>query len=296
MSEEPSARRSIQNSSPENARVNQEIKELFKDGAIPATAPGTAEDFVARASRSKVAIVIPMFGYWGDVENGFLDQDTLEASISRARSYAHNAYVLLLAEPKRIPIETAKVLNKSFIQGNAKGVAMESGASYGDYIRKGISVALNETDAQYIVFLNPWAVIQDHGVDTLIDRINIPDNAPVICGYEMHDKIAADDFLKYKANVPVEQMMLTLNFFGMARYIAEMCQFDPDMKTPVFLERDFFQSVASRHFSAVSSERVPIFSFAFDWRQYIPLEDFHHDAAVFQKKWKFLPEDIKYER
>ncbi len=295
MNEEPTARKSVPTVQQNDAAAQKDIEELFSGGKGSATTPGTIDDFMARAARSKVAIVIPMFGYWADIKGGFLDEDVLDASLERARSYAHSAYVLLLAEPQRLAPETAKVINSKFISGNARGIAMPLGSSYGDYLRKGMDVALHETDAQYIVFLNPWVVIQDNGIDTLIDRINIPDNAPVICGYEMNNKVTADDFLKYKANAPMENMFLTFNCFGMARYIAEMCAVDEDMKTQSFLERDFFQNVAAKHFSVVSSERVPIFSFSFDWRQYIPEEDFLHDAAAFKRKWKFVPEDIRYE-
>lgn len=292
---EPAQRKSVPSVSMNEEVIAKEVQELFGNGAVPSTAPGNADDFIAKTARSKVAIIIPLFGYWQDIKDGFLDEEVLEASLERARSYVHNAYVILLAEPQRLPTSTAKVINSKFIAGNARGVAMPNGSSYGDYIRKGMQVALQETDAQFFVFINPWVVIQDHGVDTLIDRINIPDNAPAICGYDMREKLTPDDFLSYKATVPEELRMLTFNFLGMNRYIAEMCPVDAEMKTQAYLERDFFQNVAAKGYSAVSSERVPIFSFAFDWRQYIPQDDYEHDKAHFQSKWRFVPEDIKYE-
>ncbi len=292
---EPSVRKSVPAQSVNDEQVMKEVQELFGEEKSHAVAPGTADDFISKTARSKVAIIIPMFGYWNDLKDGFLDEEVLDACLERARSYAHNAYIIILAEPTRLPVSTAKVINSKYVAGNARGVAMENGSSYGDYVRKGMQVVLKETDAQYFVFLNPWVVIQDHGVDTLIDRINIPDNAPAICGYDMREKLTPDDFLAYKATVPEELRLLTFNFFGVNRYIAEMCPLDPEIKTQAYLERDFFQNVAAKGYSAVSSERVPIFSFAFDWRQYIPMADYEHDAARFQSKWRFLPEDIKYE-
>lgn len=293
---EPSPRKSVIGTVPNDERVTKEVAELFGNEPAPATSPGAgADDFISKTARSKVAIIIPLFGYWADMKDGFLDEEVLEASLERARSYVHNAYVILVAEPQRLPPSTAKVINSKYIAGNARGVAMPNGSSYGDYVRKGMEVALKETDAAYFVFLNPWVVIQDHGVDTLIDRVNIPDNAPVICGYDMREKLTPDDFLAYKATVPEELRMLTFNFFGMNRYIAEMCPLDPMIKTQTYLERDFFQNVAARGYSAVCSERVPIFSFAFDWRQYIPKDDYEHDKDHFLSKWKFIPEDIHYE-
>ncbi len=292
---EPSVRKSVPSQSVNDEAALKEVQELFGEVSSRAVSPGSADDFISKTSRTKVAIIIPMFGYWNDIKDGFLDEEVLDACLERARSYAHNAYIIILAEPQRLPASTAKVINSKYVAGNARGVAMPTGSSYGDYIRKGMHVAMNETDAQYFVFLNPWVVIQDHGVDTLIDRINIPDNAPVICGYDMREKLTPDDFLKYKATVPTEMMTLTFNFFGVNRYIAEMCPLDPEIKTQAYLERDFFQNVAAKSYNAVSSERVPIFSFAFDWRQYIPKADYDHDAARFQSKWKFLPEDIRYE-
>lgn len=301
---EPSQRKSVQNAPPgDEEQVAEEIAKMFGGAPAAATEP-SADDFIAKTSRSKVAIIVPMFGYWGDVKDGFLDEEVLDASLERARSYAHEYYVIVLAEPQRLPAWSAKVLNSKYIAG-AKGVAMPNGSSYGDYMRKAMDVALHETSAQYFVFVNPWTVIQDHGVDTLIDRINIPDNAPAICGYDVHAKLmaesgndlgrAGEEFLKYKANVPDERKMLTFNFFGVNRYIAEMCPLDPEMKTQTYLERDFFQNVAMKGYSAVSSERVPIFTFAFDWRQYVPAEDYEDDKAHFLSKWSFLPDDVRYE-
>ena len=292
---EASQRRSVPTAPVNDEVVRDEVQELFGGEKAPAQPAGNPDDFIAKTQRSKIAIIIPMFGYWQDIKEGFLDDDILDAATHRARSYAHNYYVLLLAEPQRLPITSAKIINSKYVAGNARGVAMPNGSSYGDYIRKGMEVALKETDAQYFVFVNPWVVMQDHGVDTLIDRINIPDNAPVICGYDMREKISSDDFLSYKASAPTELKLLTFNFFGVNRYIAEMCPLDKDLKTQAYLERDFFQTVAAKGYSAVSSERVPIYSFAVDWRQYMSAEDFEHDKAVFQKKWKFVPEDISYE-
>lgn len=293
---DPSPRKSAVASVVNDDRVAEEVAELFDSNRSVSVAPGAnADDFIAKTSRTKVAIIIPMFGYWQDVKDSYLDEEILEASLERARSYSHNAYIILLAEPQRLPPSAAKVINSKYIAGNARGVAMPVGSSYGDYMRKGMQVALTETDAAFFIFLNPWTVIQERGVDTLIDRINIPDNAPVICGYDMREKLTPEQFLTYKSTVPVELMMLTFNFFGMNRYIAEMCPLDGNLTTQAYLERDFFQSVASRNYTAVSSERVPIFSFDVDWRQYIPKEDYDTDAQTFLSKWKFAPDDIRYE-
>ena len=296
MEEEPSQRKSVI-VPPANAAdqaVREEVGELFGAPSAPAQS-GNADDFISKTQRSKVAIIVPMFGYWQDVKDGFLDDDVLDAATHRARSYAHNYYVILLAEPQRLPISAAKVINSKYVAGNARGIAMPNGSSYGDYLRKGVQVALTETDAKYIVFVNPWVVMQDHGVDTLIDRINIPDNAPVICGYDMRDKLTPEDFLTHKANAPEELKALTFNFFGMDRFIAEMCPIDPTLRTQAYLERDFFMAVAAKGYSSVSSEKVPIYSFSVDWRQYIPAEDYEHDKQEFLKKWRFVPDDIKYE-
>lgn len=290
---EPSQRRSVPAVAINEDVVAEEVQELFGHPG-QATQP-SADDFIAKTSRTKIAIIVPMFGYWQDIKDGFFDEDVLDAATERARSYAHSAYVILLAEPQRLPPWSARILNGKYVAGNVKGVAMPVGSSYGDYIRKGMQVALDETDAQFFVFHNPWTVIQDHGVDSLIDRVNLPDNAPVICGYEMHDKIVSEQFLQYKTSTPVELRQLSFNFFGVSRFIAEMCPLDPQIKTQPYLERDFFQSVASKGYSSVSSERVPIFSFVVPWEQYVPPSDYVQDEATFKAKWKFVPEDIKHE-
>ena len=289
----PSPRRSVPVAPINDEMVDKEVKELFNGGPGAATQPNL-DDFIAKTSRTKIAIIVPMFGYFQDIQESFFDEEVLDAALERARSYAHSAYVIILAEPQRLPPWAAKILNTKFVAGNARGVAMPNGSSYGDYLRKGMQVALTETDATFFVFHNPWVVIQDHGVDTLIDRINLPDNAPVICGYEMHDKVAPEQFLQYTTSTPDERRQLSFNFFGVSRFIAEMCPLDPSMKTQAYLERDFFQNVATKHYSAVSSERVPIFSFDVPWDLYVPPGDYAHDAGFFSAKWKFLPDDIRH--
>lgn len=286
-------------------KVDAEVTELFNDKPTTPVVPNF-DDFIAKTARTKIAIVVPMFGYWGDMENNFLDEDVLDAAMERARSYAHSAYIILLAEPQRLPPWAAKTINTKYMAGNVRGIAMPVGSSYGDYLRKGMEVALNETDASFFVFHSPWTVIQDHGVDSLIDRINIPDNAPVICGYEMHDQISPEAFLRYTTSTPMEKRYLSFNFFGVNRYIAEMCPLDPGMKTQAYLERDFFQMVAHKGYSAVSSESVPMFSFDVPWdgivekgevkqRPYINPADYAADLAAFISKWKFGPEDLQEE-
>ena len=275
--------------------VREDLHNLFNDGPAEGQPERSVDGMIkhSRTQRSKIAIIVPLYGFWQDIPDNFLNEEVLGASICRATSSIHASYVLLPAEPQRLSQPVAEVLRQQNIKGNFKGIAMKQGSGYGDYVREGMRVALNETDAAFIVILNPWTVLQDHSIDQLMDRINVADNAPVICGYDMRSKLDPDAFMEYKPNVPKESYSLTFDLVGMPRYIANLVAFDGDMQTQPYLERDFFIGVSNKGFSVVSSERVPVFSFDVDWNQYFSPEEYAGDEALFLKKWKFTPDDVK---
>lgn len=279
---------------------DKEIEELFK-----AKAPGPEEpvhdqfdSFIRSTARSKIAVIVPLYGYWGDV-HGFLKEDTISSAMVNVTSTAHTWYTVVVAESQRMSHGVYATIAGYNTGGNMRGVDVPVGSSYADYVAKGIEVALDETDAQYIIVYNPWGVIQRHGIDILVDRVNLNGNAPVICGYDLQAELQADQFSSYKATQPREfasyraKHLLSFNFIGMRRFIAEMCSVDPRFKTQPFAERDFFQQIAMKNFDAVTSERVPIYTFKVPWHDYVPDEWYEDDLQEFVKKWGFTPGDIK---
>jgi hypothetical protein len=280
---------------PNMQAVREDVQQLFDAGAASSRPDRSLDGMMeqSRTQRSKVAVIVPLYGFWQDIPDNFLDEEVLDAALYRCRSYNHASYVLLPAEPQRISQPVAEVLRQRNVRGNFKGITMPLNSGYGDYIREGMRVALKETDAAYIVIQNPWVVLQDHSIDQLIDRVNVADNAPVICGYDMRTHIKDEEFLTYKPNVPRESYFLSLDFVGMPRYIADYVAFDTAMQTQPYLERDFFMQVSQKGFSVVSSERVPIFSLDVGWKEYFDPDEYAGDEALFLKKWKFIPGDCK---
>jgi hypothetical protein len=287
---------------PAEELVDKEINELFAGNPPKPEMPSKdpMEEFIRSTARSKVAVVVPLYGYWGGVENGFFDEDILRTALEHVVSFAHTWYIIPLAEPERLTRQMYETLNGYNSGGNMNGVRMPAGSTYPDYVAKGIEVALRETDSQYIVVYNPWGVIQKHGVDSMIERITLNGNAPVICGYDMRAEIAPQEFMSYKVKAAPREFasyrakhLLSLNFIGMKRFIAEMCTIDPRFKTQPFAERDFFQQVAMKGFDAVTSERVPTFFFEVPWEKYVEPDWYADDMEMFVKKWGFTPADIK---
>ena len=293
---EPTKRKSLDKPPVDESVVDKEIEEIF--GKAPmAEEPlsQTLDKFIVATSKSKVAVIVPMFGYWNDVKDCYLDADIISATLNRVSSHAHSLYAIVVAEPERIPQDVAQEITKKNIGGNVKGVRMPVGSTYGEYVCKGMEVAMEETDAAYFIVLNPWVIIQQNGIDTLVDRVNLDNYAPVVCGYDLRGELTPDQFVSYSANTPREKLMLNFNFIGLQRFVAEMAVLDHNFKTRVFLERDFFQTINSKGYHAISSERVPIFSFDVPWDEYVPREWYEEDKAYFEKKWGFAPANIKYE-
>lgn len=281
--------------------ADQQIEELFASRPPTGQAPiyDQFDNFIRSTAQSKVAVIVPLFGYWSDVHDGFLDEEVLRAAVNRITSSNHTHYAVIVAETERMSHPVYETLNGRYVGGNVRGVRVDVGSPYSTYVSEGIRIALEETDAQYLIVYNPWGVIQAHGIDTMVDRVNLNGNAPVICGYDMHAEIAPDEFDRHKAVAPREfasykaKHLLSFNFLGMRRFIAEMVKVDPTFKTQPFAERDFFQQIAMKGFDAVTSERVPTFFFDVPWEQYVPHEWYDEDLVAFRRKWGFTPGDIK---
>lgn len=251
-----------------------------------ATLESTLHSFMNVTAKSKVAVVVPLFGYWKDSSQQ-LDIDTLKLSLERLYSSIHNLYFIFVAEAQRLPDDVANYIVTKQQAGNVKGVRVKGGSSYPDYVRKGFEVALDD-EAQYIVIANPWMIIQHNGLDILVDRINRGD-AKIVSGFDVRGIIQAENFATTEFQVPEEIKFLSYNFFGMNRMSAEMIGFDEKYLTHAFLARDIWQSMYPRGFEVMSTQRIPIFSFEVDWTEFESVADFEADRAYFIKKWKFDP-------
>lgn len=253
------------------------------------------KDFMSATAKSKVAVIVPLYGFWGDVPNNPVNGEVLKVALSRLYSSAHQLYNIFVANPNTIPDDlknpnsVANILLSRSKQGNAVNLPVKRTASYPEYVMEGIEYALKETNAQFIVVFNPWVMIQENGLDIIVDRCNRADDAKVISGFDLRTLVEAENFDLYKANIPAEERDLSFDFLAMPRFVAEMISIDPNYQTHTFLQRDMWQQVMQKSFEAVTSQRVPIFPFNFPWNKYETKEIFDADKAYFNQKWRFDP-------
>jgi hypothetical protein len=252
-------------------------------------------DFISHSTKSKVAVIVPLFGYWKDIKDNPLNLQTLKISIDRLKSSVHQVYIFFVAEPGRMPTDIQNyIIVQSKAGGNVSGVHIDTGASYADYIRKGLEAAVDTTEAAYFVVFSPWNLIQRVGLDMMVDRINYGDEAKIISGYNLVHEVSSDNFNpdEFEAlnfNLPIEKYKVDLNFMGITRQFLELIPLDPEIKTSSYFEADIFQNMHAKGFAAVSSQRIPMFVFDVTLGNFENPADLEADKLYFSKKWGFLP-------
>lgn len=259
----------------------------------------TLGHFMSVTSKSSVAVIVPLYGYWSDIpDNPLVKEQVLSVVMKRIYSNTHHLYIIFVANPQTIPSEennphsVANVLISMAQAGNVKTIPVARDAKYSEYIEAGMDCALNDTNAQFVVVFNPWVMIQDGAIDVLIDRANRADQARVISGFDFRSLVEPENFDNAKINIPSEQWDISFNFMAMPRYIAEMITIDTNYETHEILERDVWQSISSKSFAVITTQRVPIFPFDFPWENYENVEQKEADKSYFGKKWGFIPEII----
>lgn len=261
---------------------------------MPSPLEKTLHSFMSVTDKSKVAVVIPLFGYWEDAPSEQLNEDTLKLTLDRIYSNVHHLYIIFVAEEKRLSLKVGNILAAKNKGGNAKGVSMKRGATYADYLRAGISAALEDTKSQYVICVNPWVMLQHNALDVLVDRTNRSDDAKIVSGFDVNGVIEGSKFDNHIYNLPVEERGIDTNCFGMKRFIAEMLPVDTVYKTHSFVGRDIWQSLFIKGFQSVMSQKIPMFSFDVDWTEFETKEQFEIDKKHFEGKWRYNDDNIKY--
>lgn len=255
-------------------------------------------NFMSITAKSTVAVVIPLYGYWNDVKDNPVNGEVLQAVLKRVYSNVHHLLLIFVAHPQSIehdpanPDSVGNILVSRAQAGNVLNVAVKRDASYAQYIDEGIDAALNDTNASFVIVINPWVMIQEGCIDVIIDRANFGDNAKVISGFNMRPLLEErpEEFESFKTITPQEQLDISLNFLGMPRFAAEMLlPIDTEYRTHKFVERDIWQRMMSSGFDVITSQRIPIFPFDFPWTAYELKEEFQLDTEHFEKKWGFNP-------
>ena len=270
---------------------------------IEKTMDETLGNFVTVTAKTRVAVIIPMYGYWSDIpDNPLIKEKVFDFVMSRIWNpkglpiSEHYLYYIFVANPQTIPTDpkdrksVANFMLKMAQGGNVKSVPVDREASYPEYIEAGMDCALNETNAQFVVIFNPWVMIQENAIDIIVDRANRSDQAKVISGFDFRSITEPENFDRAKINIPTEEWDVSFNFMAMPRWLAEMITIDANYLTHDFLERDIWQAVFSKGFGVITSQRIPIFPFDFPWDKYETKEQHEQDKAYFGKKWGFIPD------
>jgi hypothetical protein len=255
----------------------------------------TLGNFMAMTAKSTVAIVVPLFGYWNDVEDNMMNGEVLSVALRHVQSTLHNVILIFVAHPASLendmsnPYSVVNVLTKYAQGGNTMSVPVSRDATYGDYIAEGMDVALNSTKASFICVFNPWVITQGGALEVLIDRTNFGDNAKVVSGFNMRPLLDPELFDMFKSTTPIEELDLSTNLMCMSRQIAELINFEEGFHTHKYVERNIWQTIQTARFHCITTQRVPIFEFDFPWDHYETREQLQSDEYKFVTKWGYSP-------
>src|ERR1041385_5935107 len=120
----------------------------------------TLNNFMSKTAKSKVAVIIPLYGYWKEIEENPLNLETLKVTMDRILSSVHQTYVFFVGCEDRMTNDIKNYLLTYMAGGNAQGVHVDGNADYATYIREGLSVAQETTESAYFLTVNPWTLIQ----------------------------------------------------------------------------------------------------------------------------------------
>jgi hypothetical protein len=251
--------------------------------------------FIAQTGKSKVAVIIPLYGYWKEIEKNPLNIQTLRLSMDKIVSSIHGVYVFFVGESTRLPNGIQNyIVVQSRTGGNFHGVEMPNNSCYADYVRKGLQVAQEITDAAYFINFNPWNIIQRIGIDVMVDRLNYGDKVKIVSGFDLKPEVTAETFdpaqFENKLFTPaIERYKIDSNFMGITRQFLEVVNPDPHIRTAKYMEFDMMQTLLGKGFMCVESQRLPMFVFDVNIEMLENNADLESDKQYFIKKWGFNP-------
>lgn len=268
---------------------------------MPETQVKTQTDWTELIPKEETAaIIVPLFGYFKDSPVQQFTVKSLQYSLSRVHTSNLKSYIIFVAESDRIPLEIQQFLVTNYSAGNIKGAHVDRDSSYIEYIEEGIDVALNETDAKFIVVVNPWISIREGEIDNMLERLNKGD-VSIVSGFDLKTYknngtvgIPAEEFDTFVFNPPQASPGFNWNFWAMMRQTAQMITLDIDYKTHYFFERDMIQQFGQKGFIFEQNQNFPIYSFDVDWKLVEPEAEFFEDGQRFLDKWHFSPDGITY--
>jgi hypothetical protein len=254
------------------------------------------DDLISTVSPDEtIAVVIPLYGFWKDIENGQLNTEVLKYSLDRIKSFFNKVYFLFPAEQQRLDPMVKNYLIGKQMAGNAVAVVVEPHSTYAEYLNEGISFALEETDCKYVLVVSPWIAIKEGALDRMVNLLNRPDVA-TCSGTDLRLGGVDDSELDtFTYNPPNDLVGVDINFFGMSRPVAEIMRnadgetFNTEYKTTHFLARDIFEALKQRGCPSLQTQQITFYSFPVDWSEIEDPADFAEDKETFLHTWNFDP-------
>ncbi len=244
---------------------------------------------------TKVAVIVPLYGYWKDANGDQLTADILKFSLHRIITSSLKQYIIFVGEKERLSDDVASILGSKAVGGNVGFVDVPKGTPYALYIKNGIDFVLRNTNAHFIIGYNPWIMVRHGSLELLCDRLNKQD-VSIVSSFELKGLIDPKDFDTWSAPMGYrEERDMNPNFWGMIRSTAEMIPLDANFKTHYFFGRDLWQQSYSKGFDIITSQYIPSYSFDVDWTLIEDVDQFEEDKKCFVSKWKFDP-SIKYKQ
>jgi len=244
-------------------------------------------NFMKTVAKSKIAVIIPLYGYWSDLgEDNPLNITLFKEVMDRVYSSAHEMFSIIVAEDKRLSSEVYSSIAAKATAGVYKGISVPTSSTYADYVRAGLDAAYTDTDARFFIVLNPWVLIQHNAIDNLIDRINRGD-AKIVSGADVKGILDADNFDAKIFNTPAEQLELNADFWGLDRQTYECISLDTNLNTSKYFSRDIWNSLYRRNMPIISTQRIPIYAFELNWENFEAPKYVETDRELFIAKWGF---------
>jgi hypothetical protein len=264
------------------------IAEKQIDNGQPEMVKRSLDNFISTVSKSKIAVIVPLIGYWSDIKDNQLDLDVLKTVVNRIYSQAHELSIIFVADEKRLPKKILNYIGVNSFAGNVMGVSVEKGSCYSEYIEEGMDAAIETIDARFIMVVNPWVMLQEHSIDEMANRLNRSD-VMVVSGYNIRNEIKPEMFDEKIFAIPQETKDINMDFVGINRVCAEMAKIDTSIRTKKYTEKDLWQTIYRKGYEVIVSQRIPIYVFDIDMKEIESKMDYQSDKEVFTSKWGFNP-------
>lgn len=248
-----------------------------------------------------IAIIVPLYGFFKDLNVEQLNSESLEVSLDNVKSARHKYNLIFVADGGRLLERVRRAIYTKTLAGNVRGVAVSRFAPYNEYVSEGIKFVIEELpNCDFVIVVNPWISLGAEDIDTMVERVNTlnpgieGDLIHIISGYGANPFMSDSNFQNFKFLPALEEEGFNYNFWGASRQVMDMVNIDSEYKTRYFSQADFWGMAHAKGLSVIKSKHLPIYEFDVDWKAVESSRDFEEDGERFTKKWGFIPGDVNY--